>query len=32
MYTHTLNVPSYNKYGPDDGLMKPKHVTKSMYY
>jgi len=29
---HTLNVPSYNKYWPEDGLIKLKHVAKTMYY
>jgi len=27
-----INVPPYNKYWPEDGLVKPKHVTKTMYY
>jgi hypothetical protein len=30
--THTLNVLSCYKYWPENGLMKPKHVAKSMYY
>jgi len=30
--THTLNVPSYNKYWSEDGVIKPKHVAKTMYY
>ena len=29
---HTLNVPSYNKFWPEDGLMKQRHVAKTMYY
>jgi len=29
---HTLSGPSYNKYWPEDCLMKPKHVAKTMYY
>jgi len=29
---HTLNVPSYNKYWPEDGLIKLKHVAKTIYY
>lgn len=29
---HTLNVPPYGKCWPEDGLVKPKHVAKTMYY
>ena len=29
---YTLNVPPYSKYWPEDRLVKPKHVTKTMYY
>jgi hypothetical protein len=29
---YTLNVPQYSKYWPEDGLVKPKHVAKTMYY
>ena len=29
---HTLNIPKYNKYLPEDGLMKTKHAAKTMYY
>jgi len=29
---YTLNVPPYSKYWPEDGLVKPKHVAKTMYY
>jgi len=28
---HTLSVPSYNKYWPDDDLMKWKHVLLTIY-
>jgi len=31
-HTHTLTVPSCNKYWADDDLMKLKHVAKTMYY
>jgi len=30
MYAHT--ECTFNKYWPKDGLMKPKHVAKTMYY
>jgi hypothetical protein len=29
---HTLNVPSYNKYFPEDGSTELKHVACTMYY
>ena len=29
---YTLNVPPYSKHWPEDGWVKPKHVTKTMYY
>jgi hypothetical protein len=29
---YTLNVPSYSKYWPEDGLVQPKHAVKTMYY
>ena len=29
---YTLNVPAYSKYWPEGGLVKPKHVAKTMYY
>jgi hypothetical protein len=29
---HTLNLPSYNKYWPEDGLIELKRVAKTMYY
>jgi len=29
---YTLNVPPYSKYWPEDGLVKPKYVAKTMYY
>ena len=32
VHTHTLNVVSYNKYWPEDGLVKAKHGAKTMYY
>jgi hypothetical protein len=28
---YTLNVPPYSKYWTEDGLVKPKHVAKTMY-
>jgi len=28
---YTLNVPPYSKYWLEDGLVKPKHVAKTMY-
>jgi len=28
---YTLNVPPYSKYWPDDGLVKPKYVDKTMF-
>jgi hypothetical protein len=29
---YTMNVPPYNKYLPEDDLVKPKRVAKTMYY
>ena len=29
---YTLNVLPYSKYWPEGGLVKPKHVAKTMYY
>jgi len=29
---YTLNVPPYSKYWPEDGLVKLKHVAKTVYY
>ena len=29
---HTINVPSYDKHLSENGLMKRKHVAKTMYY
>ena len=29
---YTLNVPPYSKYWPEDGLVRPKHVAKTVYY
>ena len=29
---YTLNVPLYRKYWPEDGLVKSKHVAKTIYY
>jgi len=29
---YTLNVLPYSKYWPEDGLIKPKQVTKTMYF
>jgi len=29
---YTLNVPLYRIYWPEDGLVEPKHVAKTMYY
>ena len=28
--THTSNLPSYNKYWSENGLIKPKHVAKNV--
>jgi len=30
--TFNLYVTSYNKYWPDNCLIKTKHVAKTMYY
>ena len=29
---YTLHVPPYSQYWPKDGLVKPKHVAKTMCY
>ena len=29
---YRVPLPSYNKYWPEDGLMKPNFVAKTMYY
>ena len=29
---YTLNVPPYSEYWPEDILVKPKHVAKTVYY
>jgi len=29
---YTINVPPCSKYWPEDGLLKMKFVTETMYY